>query len=73
MELRSKLSSDDYRKELHANLSSFTDFVLERFTGIVIGSFFMITHHAAYEWNRKITSEKHNTVGIVLAENSSKR
>lgn len=45
-------------------MSSFADFGSERFTGIIIGSFFSVTHHSGYEFNRRVTNEKHRAIGF---------
>lgn len=66
MKLDLKLPCDVYLNQMRRNLSSFTDFGQERFTGFVIGRFFMIRHHADYEWNRRITSETHSAMGFVM-------
>ena len=54
-----------YLYELREQLGSFTDFFSERFTGVVWGGFIYITHHAGFEWNRKITNEKSRAIGFV--------
>lgn len=65
MMLTSKLDKPTYLYELRKSLSSPTDFGIERFTGFVFGSFFCVTHHCSYEWNRRITSEKNTAIGFV--------
>lgn len=73
MEFMSELTPYRYKEEMRSSLSSITDFGLERFTGFVVGSFFMITHHSAYEWNRKVTSEKHSAIGVVSPEGAGSK
>ena len=59
------LEKERYLCELRQQLGSFTDFWSERFTGIIFGNFVYITHHAGFEWNRKITNEKNRAIGFV--------
>ena len=37
----------------------------ERFTGFFAGRVFYVTHHADYEWNRRLTNQKNAAIGIV--------
>ena len=73
MKVKSKLTRDAYLLEVRRSLSSFTDFGRERIVGFVAGNFFVITHHADFEWNRMITGEKHSAIGFVKAEDSGSR
>lgn len=65
MKVFSKLPYEVYLHEMKEHLSGFTEFGIERFTGFIVGRFFSITHHNAYEFNRKITGEKHRAIGFV--------
>ena len=53
-----------YMADMKSQLSNFTDFGVERFTGIIIGKFFSVTHHCGHEMNRRVTNEKHRAIGI---------
>ena len=65
MQIQTKFSPKEYMRALRGRLGSFTDFGCERFTGIVVGRFFSVTHHAGHEWNRRITNERNSAVGYV--------
>lgn len=65
MKYKSNLTYVSYICAMKEQMSSFTDFGIERFTGIVLGSFFSVTHHSGHEFNRKITNEKHRAIGFV--------
>lgn len=65
MKIISKLPCNVYLYEMKQQMSSFTDFGLERLTGFVIGRFFSITYHSGHEFNRRITNEKHRAIGFV--------
>ncbi len=65
MKIHSEHSVDAYLYELQENLGNSTDFGVERFTGLVWGKFFCVTHHCAWEWNRRITCEKNSAIGYV--------
>ena len=54
-----------YLYELRQQMGSFSDLWSERFTGVFLGSFIYVTHHAGHEWNRKITNEKSRAIGFV--------
>ena len=56
-----------YMADMKSQLSNFTDFGVERFTGIIIGKFFSVTHHCGHEMNRRVTNEKHRAIGYVSA------
>lgn len=70
MKVKSKLPCNAYLLEMRESLSSFTDFGRERLIGFVVGNFFVITHHADFEWNRRITGEMHSAIGFVKAEDT---
>lgn len=65
MKYTSSLSPGMYLYEMKEHMSSFTEFGIERFTGIIIGSFFSITYHSGHEFNRRVTNEKHRAIGFV--------
>lgn len=65
MRLKSSLSRKEYLAAMKRRMGSFTDIGAERFTGIFVGSFFSVTHHAGYEYNRRITNEKNSALGFV--------
>ena len=65
MEILSTHTSDDYLYELKENMGSSTDFGIERFTGVILGRFFCITHHCSYEWEYKYTCQKNTAIGVV--------
>ena len=72
MKLQSSHDLNTYLYELRQSLGSATDFGIERFTGIVFGRFFCITHHCDRHWNRKITAELNTAIGYVRkADNST--
>ena len=60
------LGKKHYLYELRQQMGSFTDFWSERFTGIILGNFIYVTHHAGHEWNRRITNEKSRAIGFVM-------
>jgi hypothetical protein len=59
------LSPKEYMRALRSRRGSFLSFCAERFTGIAVGRFFSITHHAGYEINRRITNERNNAIGYI--------
>ena len=65
MKIDSPLSSKEYMHGIRNHLSSFSDFGMERYTGIIIGRLFWVTYHSGYEWNRKITGEINRAWGFV--------
>ena len=70
MRFESQMSHADYLAAMKEQMSSFSDFGLERFTGIIIGSFFSITYHSGFVSNRRITNEKHRAIGFVAPTRS---
>lgn len=58
-------SKTRYLYELRQQMGSFADLWSERFTGVFIGNFFYVSHHAGYEWNRRISNEVSRGVGFV--------
>ena len=65
MKYHSNLSCIRYQMEMKEHMSSFLEFGIERFTGIIIGRFFSITYHSGHEFNRRITNEKHRAIGFI--------
>ena len=65
MKISSALECAEYLYEMKEHLSAFTDFGIERFTGIILGRFFSVTYHSGHEFNRRITNEKHRAIGFV--------
>lgn len=65
MKLETSVFKKDYLAGLKQSLSSPLRLGTERFTGIVLGSFFYVTYHAKYEWNRRITSQTTTAMGFV--------
>ena len=65
MQILSPLSPKAYMRTLRSRLGSFLSIGTERFTGIAFGRFFSITHHAGYEFNRRITNERNNAIGYI--------
>ncbi len=65
MKYQSDLSYYSYISAMKEQMSGFTEFGIERFTGTIIGSFFSVTYHSGHEFNRKITNEKHRAIGFV--------
>ena len=65
MVLQSPLSKKEYLESLQENMGAHSDFGSERFTGFFVGSCFYVTHHAGYEWNRRISNQKNAAMGYV--------
>lgn len=65
MRFESQMTSNEYVSAMKGQMGSFTDFGSERFTGIIVGRFFSVTYHSGYEFNRRITNEKHRAIGYV--------
>ena len=59
-----------YIRDMRSQLSNFSNFGVERFSGIIFGRFFSITHHCGHELNRRITNEKHRAIGYVTLSES---
>ena len=64
MKYCSELPCSMYLYEMKEQMSGFTEFGIERFTGIIIGNFFSITYHSGHEFNRRVTNEKHRAIGF---------
>ena len=65
MTIQSDLTPMVYMDALKGEMGSFIEFGQERFTGYFLGRFFYVTHHAGYEWNRRITNQKNAALGYV--------
>ena len=65
MKYHSDISYARYQLGMKEQMSSFVEFGIERFTGIIIGRFFSITYHSGHEFNRRITDEKHRAIGFI--------
>lgn len=63
--ITTQLPAAAYCKLLRQKLDSPFRVFDERITGIVIGPFFAIAHHAQWEWNRRITCECNRAWGFV--------
>lgn len=72
MRFQTPLTPKDYRSAAKERMGSYFAWGSERFTGWFLGKFFYVTHHAGYEWNRRITSQKNAALGYVKkTENGS--
>ena len=65
MQIQSSHDIHTYLYELRQSLGSPTDFGIERFTGIVLGRFFCISHHCDRQRNRRITAEQNTAIGYI--------
>ena len=65
MKTQTQLSPRDYLAAMKERMGSRFSFGAERFTGFFMGRFFLVTHHAGYEWNRRITNQKNAALGYV--------
>ena len=65
MNIHSSHNADIYLQEMRQAMGCSTDFGIERFTGIVLGRFFYVTHHCSYDWEARITCQKNTAIGIV--------
>lgn len=64
MKYDSNLPYVAYISAMKEQMSGFTEFGIERFTGTIVGGFFSITYHSGHEFNRRITNEKHRAIGF---------
>ena len=55
----------EYLYALRDAMGSSTDFGVERFTGLVIGKFFCVTHHCGYDCGRRVSHVKNTAIGYV--------
>ena len=65
MIIRNHLSPKEYLSAMKGRMSGHFELGQERFTGFFLGRLFYVTHHAGYEWNRRITNEKSAALGYV--------
>ena len=65
MRIISPLEKRKYLRDLQGQMESWFAFGQRRFTGAVLGSFFCITSHGGFEWNRRYTSPKNRAIGFV--------
>ena len=65
MFLHSSLTKKEYLQTLRDNMAGHFELGCERFTGFFISNCFYVTHHAGYEWNRRITNQKNAAMGYV--------
>ena len=72
MKMQSSLTPKTYLSAIKKRMGSRFAWGSERFTGCFLGRFFYVTHHAGYEWNRRITNQKNTALGYIKAtENGS--
>ena len=69
MIIHSEYTPKQYCLALKEQMESHFNFGEERFTGLILGRFFYVTHHCHHEWNRRITAEKNTAVGMIKATN----
>lgn len=65
MRITSPLPKKAYLAAMKDQMDGHFDFGTERFTGFFCGSYFYVTHHAGYEWNRRYTNQKNAAMGYV--------
>ena len=65
MRIISPIEKKKYILNLRGQMESWFAFGQRRFTGVVWGSFFCITSHGGFEWNRRYTSPKNRAIGFV--------
>ena len=65
MRINSPMEKKKYLHDLRQQMESWFAFGETRFTGLVLGNFLYITHHAGFEWNRRVTNEKSRAIGFV--------
>ena len=72
MILQSTHTPKQYKEAMKQRMGSRFALWSERFTGIFLGRIFYVTHHAGYEWDRRITNQKNAALGFIKAtENGS--
>ena len=67
MRLEFPIRRTEYIQALRKHMGLVSDVGRQRFTGVFLGNFFYITHHAPWEWNRRITGERCSALGLVTA------
>ena len=65
MRTQSTLTPKAYRAAMKERMGSRFAIGSDRFTGIFIGRFFYVTHHAGYEWNRRYTCQSNTAWGYI--------
>ena len=70
MRLHSTHTPKVYKSALKERMGSHFAIGSERFTGIFMGKLFYVTHHAGYEWNRRITNQKNAALGFIKTTES---
>ena len=68
MYIHSNVEKKKYLRELRYQMESWFSFGEPRFTGVILGNFFYVTHHAGHECNHRITNEKSRAFGFVTKE-----
>ncbi len=68
MYIHSDVEKKKYLRELRYQMESWFAFGDTRFTGVILGNFIYITHHAGHEYNRRISNEKSRAFGFVTKE-----
>ena len=58
MVYHSSQNAKDYLQAMKQQMSGHFQFGVERYTGFFFRNCFYVTHHAGFEWNRKITNQK---------------
>ncbi len=69
MILSGKISKQKYLAALKNQMGSLLHIGKKRYTGFFLGSFFYITRHSAWEWNRRITNQKSAVLGFLKSTN----
>ncbi len=65
MQIESGLNKKQYLSAMKESMEGHFAIGKERFTGFFLGNAFTVTHHCGYEWNRRVTNQKHTALGFV--------
>ena len=65
MRIQTTITPKAYLSAMKERMGSRLAWGAERFTGCFLGRLFYVTHHAGFEWNRRITNQKNAALGIV--------
>ncbi len=65
MKITSELTPKSYISAMKESMGGHFSFGQDRFTGFFLGNLFTVTHHSAYEWNRRVSNEKCTALGFV--------
>ena len=65
MRIQTTITPKAYLSAMKERMGSRLAWGAERFTGCFLGRLFYVTHHAGYEWNRRITNQKNAALGFV--------